>query len=120
MAGLLVTDATVLATAGAASWPTRGTLLALLVLGWAMRAVWALRQIPPLLRRPMLRTARGSGYVGLSLIGVSVCTLAAVALLAVPPLGRWAALVMIVSAIAQISAFTAARRVARSERADLN
>ncbi|MEY9969391.1 tetratricopeptide (TPR) repeat protein [Streptacidiphilus sp. MAP12-16] len=120
LVGLLVADMTVLGTAGDASWPTRGVLLALLVLCWALWAVWVLRQIPPLLLRPMLRTARGSGYVGLSLLGVSACTLAAVALLAVPPLGRWADLVVIVSATAQFSAFTAARRVARSERADLN
>ena len=98
-------------------WPERIGCLAVIAVAWAVWLVWALRQVPAALRRPLLRSARSSRYVTLTLAGVSALTLAALVLLLVPPLAGAATEVLIAAIVLQLVALRAARRMAEQERA---
>jgi tetratricopeptide (TPR) repeat protein len=115
---LLLTDFGIVSTDSGIGPYTRIGLLVLLVLGWGGWAFWAARQLPPRLRLPLLRTVRGSLAVRLSFLGVAAFTLAALALLLVPPLDRYLNLVVLTAFVLQIGAFQAAQSA--SKRASRN
>ncbi|MBC3842283.1 tetratricopeptide repeat protein [Streptacidiphilus sp. 4-A2] len=100
-------------------WPARIVCLAVVAAAWTVWLLWAVRQVPQPLRQPLLRSGRASRYVGLTLAGVSALTLAALALLLVPPLAGQATAVLVVGIVVQLAALSAARRAAEQERAAL-
>jgi tetratricopeptide (TPR) repeat protein len=83
------------------------------------RLDWAAGQVPAQLRRPLLRTARASRYVGLTLLGVSALTVAALVLVLVPALAGEATLVLVAGVVFQALALQAARRSVQQEKAAL-
>jgi len=98
-------------------WPARIGCLAVVAVSWVGWLLWALRQVPPPLRAPLLRSVRSSRYVTLTLAGVSALTVAALALLLIPPLAGVATEVLVVAIVLQLLALRTARRVAEQERA---
>ena len=97
--------------------PSGWVLDVVLLIGWAVWAVWAARQVPPQLRGPLLRTVRGSAYVLLVLLGVAAFTLAAFALLLVPALAPFWGEVVFAAVALQLTALrTAAVLVRRAKQ----
>ncbi len=104
---------------GQTDWTARGICLGGVVLAWGGWLLWAVRQVPAQLRRPLLLSARRSRYVGYSLLGVSALTIAALALLSVPALAGVATVVLVAGIIAQALALQAARRSVEQDKAAL-
>jgi tetratricopeptide (TPR) repeat protein len=100
-------------------WAARGLCLAAVAVAWAVWGLWVARQVPAQLRRPLLRTARASRYVGLTLLGVSALTVAALVLVLVPALAGEATLVLVAGVVFQALALQAARRSVQQEKAAL-
>ena len=98
---------------------SRGLSLAAVAAAWGVWTLWAARQVPAQLRRPLLRSARSSRYVGLTMLGVSALTIAALVLLLVPALAGEATLVLIAGVGFQVLALQAARRSVQQEKAAL-
>ncbi len=115
---LLLTDLGIVTTDSAIGPYTRVGLLVMLAVGWGVWLLWAARQLPPRLRVPLLRTVRGSLQVRLSFLGVAAFTLAALALLLIPPLDPYLNLVVITAFVLQIGAFQAAQSVSRRASGD--
>ncbi|MFC1416440.1 tetratricopeptide repeat protein [Streptacidiphilus cavernicola] len=113
VAVLLLTDLGIVSTDAGIGPYARIGLLVLLVLGWGAWLLWAARQLPARLRMPLLRTVRGSLAVRFSFLGVAAFTLAALALLLVPPLDRHLNLVVVTAFVLQIGAFQAAQSASR-------
>jgi tetratricopeptide (TPR) repeat protein len=110
---LLLTDFGIVSTNSGLGPHARIGLLVLLVVGWGAWVFWAARQLPSRLRMPLLRTVRGSLQVRLSFLGVAAFTLAALALLLVPPLDTHLNLVVIAAFVLQIGAFQAAQMASK-------
>ena len=100
-------------------WGLRAGCLGAVAVAWGAWTVWAARQVPPQLRRPLLRSARSSRYVGFTFLAVGALTLAGLALLAVPALDGQSTLVLVAGIVFQGLALQAARKVSRRDRAAL-
>ena len=100
-------------------WGVRAGCLAVALASWAGWTVWAARQVPGQLRRPLLRSARSSHYVGYTLLAVGALTLAGLALLFVPQLDSHSTLVLVAGIGFQALALQAARKVSKRDRAAL-
>jgi Flp pilus assembly protein TadD len=97
----------------------RAACLAVTLASWGGWTLWAARQVPGRLRRPLLRSARSSRYVGFTLLAVGALTLAGLALLLVPQLDAHSTLVLVAGIAFQALALQAARKVSRRDRAAL-